>query len=437
MKRKLLKTGLYITICSSMIMGLFSRSLFNVYAVSEETQQKIDKAEEEKEQLENELEAQEEKKDQLKDSKKTEEQKLKELKQQYREISSDLEALEQKKAEKEAEITEKEAQLQRVIQQQEKQYEDMKLRIRYMYETPSESIFSMLLKDFDIGRILNRIDNTLRIQEYDREQLTEYEENAEKIKEQKQYLEAAKVELEDLIGETEQKQSQVSELQKQTSDSIEAYLDQIAETEEQIGNTEDALKAKAEALQKLYEQAQEEEEAERQRQAEEAAKKLQEAIANGSIKPEDSGIVYGELNLNQAELDMLTAMIYCEARGESYEGQLAVGYVITNRIRSSKFPNDLESVLRQGNQFEPAGSGRFDIVLTAYWERIPGIIGQSEWDSCQKAALECVNGESNVGECLFFRTHAPVPQLAENLEAAGVPYWIIGNHIFYYSWVNY
>jgi hypothetical protein len=45
--------------------------------------------------------------------------------------------------------------------------------------------------------------------------------------------------------------------------------------------------------------------------------------------------------------------------------------------------------------------------------------------------------ESNVGESLFFRTHKPVPQLATNLEAAGVPYWIIGNHIFYYSWVNY
>lgn len=437
MKRGLLKICFYITICSSMVMGLFSHSFFDVFAVSEETQQKIDEAEEEKEQLENELEEQEEKKDQLKDSKKSEEEKLKELKQQYRTLASDLEALEQKKTEKETEIAEAEAELEKTIRQQEKQYEDMKLRIRYMYETPSESIFSMLLKDFDIGRILNRIDNTMRIQEYDREQLEEYEENAQKISEQKQLLETAKAELETLIGDTEQKQEQVSELQKKTSESIEDYLDQIAETEEKIGNTEDALKAKSEALQKLYQQAQAEEEAERQRQAEEAAKRLQEAIANGSIRPEDSGIVYGELNLNQAELDMLTAMIYCEARGESYEGQLAVGYVITNRIRSSKFPNDLESVLRQGKQFEPAGSGRFDIVLTAYWEQIPGIIGQSEWNSCQKAALECVNGESNVGECLFFRTHAPVPQLAENLEAAGVPYWIIGNHIFYYSWVHY
>ena len=230
-----------------------------------------------------------------------------------------------------------------------------------------------------------------------------------------------------------------------TSTTISNYLNEIAAAEAEIGNTESALEAKSKALQALYKKAQEEEAAERRRQAEEAAKRLQEALANGTIKPEDSGIVYGDLNLTQAELDMLTAMIYCEARGESYEGQLAVGYVIMNRVRSTKFPNDrnnayaskLERVLRDYKQFEPAGSGRFDIVLTAYWENIPNVIGQREWESCQRAAMVCVNSDSNVGESLFFRTHKPVPQLAENLEAAGVPYWIIGNHIFYYSWVNY
>ena len=190
-------------------------------------------------------------------------------------------------------------------------------------------------------------------------------------------------------------------------------------------------------MQELYKKAQEEEAAERRRQAEEAAKRLQEALANGTIRPGDSGIVYGELNLSQAELDMLTAMIYCESRGESYEGQLAVGHVIMNRVRSTKFPNSLEAVLSAPRQFEPYGSGRFNIVLTAYWEGIPGVIHEASWNSCQRAAIVCVNSDSNVGESLFFRTHKPVPQLAENLEAAGVPYWIIGNHIFYYSWVNY
>ena len=431
MKRKLLKKIICLTICSSMIMGLFSESLLETFAVSDETQKEIDKAEDEKEQLEDELEQQEENKGNLEDQKATAEERLKNLKAQYQSIASDLEALEEKQTEKEAEIEAKTKELEEAIATQEEQYENMKMRIQYMYEKPEDSLFGLFLKDFSIVEILNRVDNTMKIQEYDRQQLEEYTKAAEEIEIQKEELEAAKEELQVLIAEAEEQQKKVAAMQKETSTSINNYLNQIAEAEEKIGNTEAALEAKSKALNELYAKAQAEEAAERRRQAEEAAKRLQEALANGTIKPEDSGIVYGELNLTQAELDMLTAMIYCEARGESYEGQLAVGYVIMNRVRSSKFPNNLESVLRQSKQVEPAGSGRFDIVLTAYWEGIPGVIGQSEWNSCQKAALVCVNSESNVGESLFFRTHKPVPQLAENLEAAGVPYWIIGNHIFY------
>lgn len=440
MKRKLLKSILCFTICSSVIAGLFSRPLMEVFATvsaSKETLEAIDKAEDEKEQLEHELKEQEENKGQLEGQKATAEQKLENLKAQYKSISSDLAALDRKKTEKEEEIRVKTEELEEAIETQERQYENLKLRIQYMYEKPEDSLFGLFLQDFNIIEILNRVDNTVKIQEYDRQKLEEYTANAEALELQKQELEAAKRELEGLIDETKVQQAKVSKLQKETSTTISNYLNEIAAAEEEIGNTEAALEAKSKALQELYKKAQEEEAAERRRQAEEAAKRLQEALANGTIRPGDSGIVYGELNLSQAELDMLTAMIYCESRGESYEGQLAVGHVIMNRVRSTKFPNSLEAVLSAPRQFEPYGSGRFNIVLTAYWEGIPGVIHEASWNSCQRAAIVCVNSDSNVGESLFFRTHKPVPQLAENLEAAGVPYWIIGNHIFYYSWVNY
>ena len=437
MKRKLLKKILCFAICASIAGGLFSDSFVNVFAVSEETQNAIDKAEDEKEQLEQELEQQEQEKGNLEGQKATAEDRLENLKAQYKSIASDIAALEKKQDEKQKEIEEKTKELEEAIAIQEQQYENLKLRIQYMYEKPEDSLFALFLKDFNLVELLNRVDHTVKIQTYDRQKLEEYTQTAQELDLQKQELETAKEELAGLIKESEVQQAKVAKLQKETSASITSYLNQIAEAEEEIGNTEAAIEAKSKALKELYAKAQAEEAAERRRQAEEAAKRLQEALANGTIKPEDSGIVYGELNLTQAEMDMLTAMIYCESRGESYEGQLAVGYVIMNRVRSSKFPNSLEAVLRQSKQFEPAGSGRFDIVLTAYWEQIPGIIGKSEWDSCQKAAMVCVNSDSNVGESLFFRTHKPVPQLAENLEAAGVPYWIIGNHIFYYSWVNY
>lgn len=437
MKRKLLKTILCLTICSSVLARLFSNSFMESFAVSQETQNAIDEAEGEKEQLENELEQQEENKDSLEEQKQSEEQKLESLKKEYQSIASNLDALDKEKEQKEIEIAEKEKELKAAVVKQEKQYADMKKRIQYMYEKPQESLLGLFFKEFSFAEILNRVDDNVKIQEYDRKRLESYQKAAEEAEVQRQGLENAKKELEKLIADVKVKQAQVAALQQRTSASISNYLNQIASAEEQIGNTEEALEKKSAVLKELYAKAQAEEEAERRRQAEEDAKKLQEAIENGSIKQEDSGITRGSLSLTTAEMEMLTAMIYCESRGESYEGQLAVGHVIMNRVRSSKFPNTLEEVLRENKQFEPAGSGRFDIVLTAYREGIPGVIGQAEWDSCKKAAEACVNGESNVADCLFFRTHAPVPQLAQNLEAAGVPYWIIGNHIFYYSWVNY
>lgn len=437
MKRKLLNTILCFTICSSVLAGLFSEPFLETYAVSQETQNAIDEAEDEKEDLENQLQQQEEKKENLEEQKASEEEKLASLKRQYQSIASDLDALEEEKVQKEAEIVEKEKELDKAVEKQNRQYKNMKKRIQYMYEKPQETIFSLFFKKISFSEWLNRVDDEVRIQDYDRKQLENYKKIAEEIEMQRQGLEDAKKELEGLIADVKEKQAQVMALQQRTSLSISSYLNLIASTEEKIGNTEEELKVKSDALKKLYAKAQAEEEAERRRQAEEAAKKLQEAIANGSIKQDEAGIVRGNLTLSQAEMEMLVAMIYCESRGESYEGQVAVGHVIMNRVRSSKFPNSLESVLRQSKQFEPAGSGRFDIVLTAYREGIPGVIGLAEWESCKRAAEACVNGESNVGDCLFFRTHAPVPQLAENLEAAGVSYWIIGNHIFYYSWVNY
>lgn len=437
MKKNTLKTFLCLAVSAALITGLCRNLTMHVLAVSDETQNAIDQAEDEKEQLENELKQQEENKNALEGEKATAEKKLESLKAEYKSIASDLDSLEDKKSEKEEEIAAKIKELEEAIAIQEAQYENMKMRIQYMYEKPEESLFGLFLQDFSMIEILNRVDDTVKIQEYDRQQLEEYIKTSEELEAQKAELEAAKAELEGLIEESEKKQASVSALQKKTTASINDYLQEIDAAQAEIGDTESALKEKSAALKKLYAQAEAEKAAEQRRLAEEAAKRLQEAIANGTIKPEDSGIVYGDLNLSQAELDMLTAMIYCEARGESYEGQLAVGYVIMNRVRSNKFPNDLESVLRAGRQFEPVSTGRFDIVLAAYWEDIPGVISESSWNSCQKAAMVCVNSDSNVGESLFFRTHKPVPQLAENLEAAGVPYWIIGNHIFYYSWVNY
>ncbi len=437
MKKQLLKTFLWMLIGGSLLGGLLFELPKKVFAVSEETQNQIDAAEQEKEELEQELETQEQEKEELEEKKEEQQGTLEELKEEYALLASDIDGLNVETEKKNQEIAQTAKELEAAKLRQEQQYELMKKRIRYLYESPKENFLTLLLKNLSIADAINHIDNVQSLNEYDRKQLEEYEQEKENIGRQMAVLEEAKKELERLTAEVEEKQQQIVKLQKKASDRIAAYLGEIVAAEEEIETTQEALEAKSEALNELYEKARLEEEEERRRQAEESADRLQEALENGTVSIDDSGIVRGPLTLTAEEMDMLTAMIYCESRGEPYEGQLAVGHVIMNRVRSTKFPNSLEAVLRQSRQFEPAGAGTFDIVLQAYREQIPGVVDMNAWASCRSAAEECVNGESNVADCLFFRTHAPVPQLAENLKAAGVPYWIIQNHIFYYSWVSY
>ncbi|MEG0108715.1 MAG: cell wall hydrolase, partial [Lachnospiraceae bacterium] len=60
------------------------------------------------------------------------------------------------------------------------------------------------------------------------------------------------------------------------------------------------------------------------------------------------------------EQTLLAALIHCEAGGEPYEGQVAVGAVILNRVRSGQFPNSISEVIYQSGQFGPAITGLLD-----------------------------------------------------------------------------
>lgn len=107
-------------------------------------------------------------------------------------------------------------------------------------------------------------------------------------------------------------------------------------------------------------------------------------------------------------LRLLASLIYCEARGESYEGMLAVGSVVMNRVRSKAYPDTVYDVIFASGQFTPAMSGS---LQKAY------VRGANE--ICYQAAQEVLNGYSNVGEMTHFRRKGSKEG------------YIIGNHVFY------
>ena len=93
------------------------------------------------------------------------------------------------------------------------------------------------------------------------------------------------------------------------------------------------------------------------------------------------------------DVSLLAAIIYCEAGNQSYEGMVAVGAVVMNRVYSSSFPNSISEVIYQSGQFTPASSG---VLASALANGVPS--------TCYDAAVAAMNGENPVGSGLYFNT---------------------------------
>ena len=111
---------------------------------------------------------------------------------------------------------------------------------------------------------------------------------------------------------------------------------------------------------------------------------------------------------SEEEVMLLAALIYCEAGNQSYEGKLAVGAVVCNRVRSSRFPNTVAEVIYAPGQFTPAGNGKVAARVAA------GVN-----DECIQAARAALSGETTVGDALYFR------------RAGNKTGYVLGDHVFY------
>lgn len=118
-------------------------------------------------------------------------------------------------------------------------------------------------------------------------------------------------------------------------------------------------------------------------------------------------------SLSEKEIYLMAKMIYAEARGESYTGQVAVGAVIMNRIESDQFPNTLTEVLYQAGQFTAITDGQFDAL--------------SPDSTAIAAAYDAASGTDPTYGSLFYWN----PQKASNayLNAKTI-LATIGNHVF-------
>lgn len=105
---------------------------------------------------------------------------------------------------------------------------------------------------------------------------------------------------------------------------------------------------------------------------------------------------------------LLGALIQCEAGGEPYEGMLAVGAVVMNRVRSGAYPSTVYDVIYASGQFTPAKTGSLSRVYNNGPKQI-----------CVQAAIEALNGYTNVGDMTHFR------------RVGTKEGYVIGHHVFY------
>ena len=97
---------------------------------------------------------------------------------------------------------------------------------------------------------------------------------------------------------------------------------------------------------------------------------------------------------SSSDVELLAALIYCEAGNQPYEGQVAVGAVVMNRVASGSFPGSIRDVIYQSGQFTPAYSGALESAIAS--GAGSGYIG---------AASEALAGSDPTGGCLYFNNH--------------------------------
>lgn len=118
------------------------------------------------------------------------------------------------------------------------------------------------------------------------------------------------------------------------------------------------------------------------------------------------------ISINDDDFYLLTKLVTGEARGESYEGQVAVAAVVINRVKDSRFPNSVKDVVYQKNAFSVVDDGSINLNPT---------------DESVKAVKEALYGKDPTSGAIYFWN----PRIATCKWIRTLnPYKRIGNHVF-------
>ena len=218
-------------------------------------------------------------------------------------------------------------------------------------------------------------------------------------------------------GDTEEQTEQTQDLQtEETHPADTAAQDRMSESSSNGTDSaakdnfaaEEAARKAAEEAQKAAEEAARIAAEEAQKAAEEAARIAAEQAQAAAVQAAQQAVI-AQSGVTPQDVELLAALIQCEAGGEPYVGQVAVGSVVMNRVEAAEHPSSIPDVIYAAGQFSPVRNGSLSRTLST------GDISQS----CRQAAIEALAGSEPVGDKLYFR------------RVNGRHGQVIGNHVFY------
>lgn len=326
-----------------------------------------------------------------------------ELSDEYSSLSSQMQVVDNRIYSLQKQIQEKQQQMNEVQEKIDaldkeiaKQYQAMKLRIQYMYENGNSNFMDVLFHSSNFSDFLAKTEYVIQISTYDHDMLAHMNTMVHEMNMANDTLIADMSSLQQLYKEADAESAKLSAL--------------IAKNQKELSQSSEDIE-KFEQLALEYEKQLEQE------RIEQEMKYLQQISQNQANHSGNNGAyVTGNgiaINHSASDLDMLAAIIECEAGNQPYEGRLAVASVIINRMNNPRFANSISEVIYSPGQFSPVASGRFAVVLS-----------RGACSDCRRAAQDALNGNTNVDALYFIGYRGSIDD--DKLK--------IGDHVFFTYW---
>lgn len=267
---------------TSLLMGLLAASLAAVPCYASSTQQKITDTKNAQQESQQKLNDTQSKIDSLESKKDDLEGYLQELNGQLGDLEENLQEIQTKSEETQKNLQKLKTELEAAKEKEAQQYEDMKLRIQYMYENSESSYMIMLLESNSISDFLSQAENMSQITTYDRNMLDEYKATTKEIEDKEADIEKEQQVLDELEQESLSKQDEIYQAVKNTNVQIREYSNQISKEKGSAEQLVNQIESQEDALNTLLKQQKDEEAAQILAQRQQEEKKAENSSQQSS-----------------------------------------------------------------------------------------------------------------------------------------------------------